>query len=106
MSIGRLPDHEQRLLDEIERALCRDRRLARRLRTLRRSRWPDVPALLRRVASYRPHTLTVALLCALSVGLMVTGMVTSAPAVIWAFAVVWPPTLFAVFRLLCRWSGG
>src|SRR5690606_23015049 len=82
------------------------RRLARRLRTLRWSRWPNVPALLRRMASYRPHTLTVALLCALSVGLMVTGMVTSAPAVIWAFAVVWPPTLFAVFRLLCRWSGG
>jgi hypothetical protein len=36
----------------------------------------------------------------------VTGIVTSEPAVIWAFAVVRPPTLFAAFRLLCRWSQG
>jgi hypothetical protein len=26
--------------------------------------------------------------------------------VIWAFALIWPPTLFAVFRLMCRWCGG
>ncbi|MEU6099306.1 DUF3040 domain-containing protein [Streptomyces flaveolus] len=102
MTIDRLPDHEQRILDEVERALRRDRRLDRRLRTLRLRRGPD----LTRLASYRPRTLTVALLLALSVTLMVTGIATSEPSVIWAFAVVWPPTLFAAFRLLCRWSRG
>ncbi|MET9773699.1 DUF3040 domain-containing protein [Streptomyces sp. NPDC006367] len=102
MSIDRLPDHEQRILDEVERALRRDRRLDRQLRTFRTGRRPD----LTRVAAYRPRTLTVLLLLALSVTLMVTGIVTSEPGVIWAFAAAWPPTLFAVFRLLCRWSGG
>ncbi|KAF3468226.1 DUF3040 domain-containing protein [Streptomyces sp. Tu 3180] len=106
MSLGRLPAHEQRVLDEIERTLRRDRRLDRRLRTLRPRRRPGVPHLLLRAASYRPRGRTVAVLLTVSVTLMVTGMVTSAPGVIWAFAVVWPPTLFAVFRLLCRWSGG
>jgi hypothetical protein len=37
---------------------------------------------------------------------MVTGIVTSEPGVVWAFAAVWPVTLFAVFRLLCRWTEG
>ncbi|GAA3503868.1 hypothetical protein GCM10019016_109800 [Streptomyces prasinosporus] len=106
MSIGRLTEHEQRVLDEIERALRRDRRLDRRMRALRPGRRPDVPHLLRRTASYRPRGLTVAALLAVSVTLMVAGMVTSAPGVIWAFAAVWPPTLCAAFRLLCRWSGG
>ncbi|MFJ8544730.1 DUF3040 domain-containing protein [Streptomyces sp. NPDC093586] len=102
MTIGRLPDHEQRILDEVERALRRDRRLDRRMRTFRLSRRPD----LTRVAAYRPRALTVLLLLVLSVTLMVTGVVTSDPGVIWAFAAVWPGTLFAVFRLLCRWSRG
>ena len=102
MTIGRLPDHEQRILDEVERALRRDRRLDRRLRTLRLRRGPD----LTRVASYRPRTLTVFLLLALSVTLMVTGVVTSEPAVIWAFAAVWPLALFAVLRRLFRRSHG
>ncbi|PZT70718.1 hypothetical protein DN402_06740 [Streptomyces sp. SW4] len=102
MSIGRLPDHEQRILDEMERELRRDRRLDRRLRTFRPGRRPP----LARVAAYRPRTLTVLLLLTLSVTLMVAGIVTSRPGVIWAFAAVWPPTLFAVFRLLCRWTEG
>ncbi|MER6407368.1 DUF3040 domain-containing protein [Streptomyces viridosporus] len=106
MSLDRLPDHEQRVLDEIERALCRDRRLDRRLRTLRLRRGPDVPRLLRRAASYRPHGRTAAVLLAVSVVLMVTGMVTSSPGVIMAFAVLWPLTLFTLFRLLCRWTDG
>jgi hypothetical protein len=106
VSIGRLPDHEQHVLDEIERALSRDRRLARRLRTPRARRGPDVTRLLARIASCRPRGRTVAVLLAVSVALMVTGIVTSAPWAIWAFAAVWPPTLFAAFRLLCRWSGG
>jgi hypothetical protein len=106
VSIGRLPEHEQRILDEMERALRRDRRLDRRMRTLRPSRRPDPARLLSRVAAYRPRVLTVALLLAVSTGLMVAGMVTSEPAVIWAFAVLWPVTLFAGFRLMCRWCGG
>jgi hypothetical protein len=96
----RLPDHEQRILDEVERALRRDRRLDRRMRTGRLRRRPD----LSRVAGYRPHVLTVGLLLAVSIALMVTGIVTSRPAVIWTFAAVWPLALFAVFRLLCRWT--
>jgi hypothetical protein len=102
VTTGRLPDHEQRILDEIERALRRDRRLDRRLRTLRPRRRPD----LTRVAAYRPRLRTVVALLALSVALMVAGIVTSEPGVIWAFAAVWPVTLFAVFRLLCRWAEG
>lgn len=105
MSISRLPEHEQRILDEIERTLRHDRRLDRRLRTLRIRRGPDLTRLLRRVAGYRPRGWTVAGLLAVSVTLMVTGIVTSAPWAIWAFAAVWPLTLFAAFRLLCRWSG-
>ncbi|MGW5134368.1 DUF3040 domain-containing protein [Streptomyces sp. NPDC004135] len=106
MSIGRLPDHEQRILDEMERVLRRDRRLDRRMRTLRPSRRPDPARVLARLASYRPRILTVAVLVAVSTGLMVAGMVTSQPAVIWAFAALWPLTLFAGFRLMCRWCGG
>ncbi len=106
MSIGRLSEHEQHVLDGIERALCRDRRLDRRLRTLRIRRGPDVTRLVTRIACFRPHGRTVAALFAVSVTLMVTGMVTSAPWAICSFAVLWPLTLFAGFRLLCRWSGG
>jgi hypothetical protein len=102
VSIGRLPEHEQRVLDEVERELSRDRRLERRLRTLRLSRCPD----LTRPAAYRPRTSTVLLLLVLSVTLMVTGIATASPGVIWAFAAVWPVTLFASFRLLCRWTEG
>ena len=102
MATGRLPDHEQRVLDEVERALRRDRRLDRRLRTLRLRRRPD----LSRITRYRPHLLTVAFLLTVSVTLLVTGIVTSRPAVIWAFAAVWPLTLFALFRLVCRWAEG
>ncbi|MGW5612499.1 DUF3040 domain-containing protein [Streptomyces sp. NPDC003877] len=106
MSISRLPDHEQRILDEMERVLRRDRRLDRRLRTLRLSRLPGPARILSRIASYRPRVLTVAVLLAVSTGLMVVGMATSEPAVIWAFAALWPVTLFAGFRLMCRWCGG
>ncbi|MEU5042473.1 DUF3040 domain-containing protein [Streptomyces griseorubiginosus] len=100
MATGRLPDHEQRILDEVERALRRDRRLERRMRTHRMRRWPD----LSRVTHYRPHVLTVGLLLTVSITLMVLGIVTSRPAVIWTFAALWPLNLFASFRLLCRWT--
>ncbi|MFD5266391.1 DUF3040 domain-containing protein [Streptomyces sp. NPDC058335] len=93
MATSRLSDQEQRVLEEMERALSRDRRLDRRLRTF--SLPPRGPRLR-----------TAASLLAVSVTLMVTGIVTSEPGVIWAFAAVWPVTLFTVFRLLCRWTKG
>jgi hypothetical protein len=100
MATGRLPDHEQRILDAMEADLRRDRRLRRRLRTVRIKRRLN-PA---RVAEYRPRIPTVVLLLSLSVLLMVVGIRTSEPVVIWAFATLWPLTLFGVFRLLCRWT--
>ncbi|GAB2859796.1 hypothetical protein GCM10027074_28640 [Streptomyces deserti] len=106
MSIDRLPDHEQRILDEMERALRRDRRLDRRLRTFRPSRRPDPARALTRLAHYDPRPRTVAVLLTVSVALMVAGIITSQPGVIWAFAAVWPATLFAAFRLMCRWCDG
>ncbi|WP_445526049.1 DUF3040 domain-containing protein [Streptomyces cyslabdanicus] len=96
MSTGRLPDREQRILNEIERALSHDRRLVRRMRSGRRR--PD----LSRVASYAPRAWTVVLLATVSVALLTAGAVTAEPAVIWAFAAVWPVTLFSALRLLCR----
>jgi len=100
VATGRLPDHEQRILDEVERALRRDRRLDRRLRTHRLRRCPD----LSRVTHYRPHVMTVGLLLTAAITLLVLGIVTSRPAVIWSFAAVWPLALFAAFRLVCRWT--
>ncbi|MBT3162656.1 DUF3040 domain-containing protein [Streptomyces sp. Vc74B-19] len=104
MSIGRLPEHEQNILDEIERSLRRDRRLKRLLRGQRARRRPDLKRLLGRLATWSPRGRTVALLVAVSVALVVTGIVTSAPWALWTFAAVWPVTLFATFRLLCGWS--
>nr|WP_203621634.1 DUF3040 domain-containing protein [Streptomyces sp. SID8499] len=88
-------------MDEIERALNRDRRLARQLRTVGPRRRPD----LSRVAGYAPHPMTVVVLLAVALGLLAAGIVTSRVGVVWAFAAVWPVALFAGFRLLCRrWS--
>ncbi|ANH94170.1 MULTISPECIES: DUF3040 domain-containing protein [unclassified Streptomyces] len=98
MSTYRLPDHEQRILDEIERALSRDRRLARRLSATHRRRGPD-PA---RVAAYAPRPVTVIALLAVAVALLAAGVATGEPGVIWAFAAVWPAALFAALRLWCH----
>jgi hypothetical protein len=100
VSTNRLSDHEQRILDEIERALSRDRRLTRRLRTARLRRCPD----LSRAARRTPRPWTVAVLLVVALALMTAGALTSEPGVIWAFAAVWPAALFAAFRLLCGWS--
>ncbi|MGW7210831.1 DUF3040 domain-containing protein [Streptomyces sp. NPDC054837] len=96
------PNHFAELhnLDVLERALRRDRRLERRMGRLGRCRRP----VLARVAHYRPHPWTVAVLLAISVGLVAAGIDTSEPAVIWAFAALWPVTLYAAFRLLCGWT--
>jgi hypothetical protein len=98
VATGRLPEHEQRILDQMEADLRRDRRFARRLRSPRAKRTLSVT----RVADYRPRARTVAFLVLVAGALMVTGIRTSEPAVIWAFAGVWPIALFGVLRLLCR----
>ncbi|MGW3678948.1 DUF3040 domain-containing protein [Streptomyces prasinus] len=100
MTTGPLRDDEQDILAETERVLRRDRRFDRRMRTLGRRRRP----LSARPAHCRPRPWTVAVLLAVSVALMAAGIETSEPAVIWAFAVFWPLTLYSVFRLLCRWT--
>ena len=93
MATSRLSDQEQRVLEEIERTLSRDRRLDRRLRTFT-------------LPPRHPRVRTAAALPAVSITLMVTGIVTSEPGVIWAFAAIWPVTLFMLFRQLCRWTKG
>jgi hypothetical protein len=85
----RLSLRERLIFKDIEFALRRGHRFGGLLRTARGAIW--LP-------------LAVALSAAASVILMVAGIRTSDPAVIWAFAAVWPLTLFQSFRLLCRWS--
>lgn len=100
MTTGPLRDDEQHILSEMERVLRRDRHFDRRMRTLGRRRRP----LLVRMARYRPHPWTVAVLLTVSIVLMAAGIETSEPAVIWVFAAFWPLTLYSAFRLLCRWT--
>ncbi|MCP3767914.1 MULTISPECIES: DUF3040 domain-containing protein [unclassified Streptomyces] len=100
MTTGPLRDDEQDILAETERVLRRDRRFDRRMRTLARHRRP----LSARSARCRPRPWTVAVPLAVSVALMAAGIETSEPAVIWAFAALWPLTLYSMFRLLCRWT--
>lgn len=77
----RLSEREQRVLDEMERALRRDRRFDRRMRALR----PGRRSLAARTAGYVPRRRTVAGLLTVSLTLM---------------------ALCAVFRLLCHWTEG
>jgi hypothetical protein len=80
---------ERLALREIERRLDGDRHLARRMRGPR-------PAL----GLWLP--LSVAVLSCASLFLIVMGIRTSDPVVIWCFALLWPLTLLQAFRLLCR----
>jgi hypothetical protein len=84
-----LSQRELLILHDIEHALRRDRRFVRVMRASRRPAW--LPT-------------SVALLGVASVFLVVVGIRTSDPAVIWAFAGIWPCALVQAFRLLCRWS--
>jgi hypothetical protein len=56
----------------------------------------------RRPVSRRWLPLSTAALLGASVFLVVMGVRTSNPAVLWCFAVLWPLTLLQGFRLLCR----
>jgi hypothetical protein len=83
----RLSPHERLVLSRIEAELRADRRFMRRMRARR--------GLVR-------LRLAVALLTAASLFLAVMGIRTSAPVVLWCFAVVWPLTLIQGIRLLSR----
>ncbi|KUN26628.1 hypothetical protein AQJ23_15875 [Streptomyces antibioticus] len=96
-----LSPHERLALYRIEAELNADRRLTRRMRhhTGRGLRNP-VPVSRR---CWLP--LSTAALLSASVFLVVMGIRTSYPAVLWCFAVLWPLTLLQGFRLLCRAAG-
>ncbi|MEU6819736.1 DUF3040 domain-containing protein [Streptomyces atriruber] len=98
MSTGRLPEHEQRILDEMELVLRQDRQLTARLWVLRLG--PRARAAL----AGRPHPFTVAVFAAVSCTLLFIGIRTSSPGVVWAFALVWSLTLAGFVRVLCRWT--
>ncbi len=92
MAAGRLPEHEQRILDEMEAALDRDHQLHRRLRSVRvgyrlHTAW---------AATSVPRGFLVALTALASLILLVVGACTSSPGVIWAFAATWSCALLGV----------
>jgi hypothetical protein len=90
-----LSPHERLALRRMEAELSADRRLTRRMRHHMNRR-------LRRPVSRRWLPLSTAALLSASVFLVVMGVRTSDPAVLWCFAVLWPLTLLQGFRLLCR----
>lgn len=87
-----LSSHERLALRNIEAELSCDRRLVRSMR-----RHPGSRIWL---------PLSVALLACGSLFLVVVGIRTEEPGVIWCFAGVWPFTLLQAFRLLRRATGG
>lgn len=92
-----LSPHERLALRRIEAELSADRRLTRRMRH-------HMSRRLRRPVSRRWLPLSTAALLSASVFLVVMGVRTSDPAVLWCFAALWPLTLLQGFRLLCRAS--
>ncbi|RPF30652.1 DUF3040 domain-containing protein [Streptomyces sp. TLI_185] len=87
-----LSSHERLALRSIEAELSCDRRLARVMR--------------RRPGSRLWLPLSAALLACSSLFLVVMGIRTADPVVVWCFAGLWPFTVLQAFRLLCRPSGG
>ncbi|MFE5795993.1 DUF3040 domain-containing protein [Streptomyces sp. NPDC056503] len=96
MDEARLSAHERRVLAEIERDLSADERLARHMAGRR-------PAL-RPPRSTGRGGLGAAALGAATLALLVLAVVTSTPALIWAFAAVWVVTLLLLLRLVVRWT--
>jgi hypothetical protein len=85
-----LSSHERFALWCIESELSEDRRLARRMRHPGGRPW--LP-------------LAVAASTCASLLLLVMGILTSDPAVLWCFAALWPVTLLLAFRLPRRPNG-
>jgi hypothetical protein len=98
MDEARLSRREQRILDEIEEALREDEALEHGLRTMRSGGGRRFTVGGHRAA------LGVALLGALTLGLLVLAVTTGRPGLIWAFAAVWVVTLSCLLRLVIRWS--
>ncbi|WP_267244750.1 DUF3040 domain-containing protein [Streptomyces sp. PR69] len=95
-------DHERRILDEIENGLRQDALLDRKLRTMRRT-----PAPLTQLWSTlhrRPLAVAGWTLAAVSLVLLVLAVLTSAPALIWAFAAAYTLTLVCALRGVIVWS--
>ncbi|WP_030946548.1 DUF3040 domain-containing protein [Streptomyces sp. NRRL S-646] len=87
-----LSSHERLALRSIEAQLSCERRLARGMRRRPRSQLWLPPS--------------VALLTCSSLFLVVMGVRTADPVVIWCFAGLWPFTVVQSFRLLCRAGRG
>ncbi|WP_329336215.1 DUF3040 domain-containing protein [Streptomyces sp. NBC_00663] len=90
-----LSPHERLALRRIEAELSGDRRLTRRMHRLLHHR-------AGRPVSRRGLPLSTAALLSASVFLVVMGVRTSDPVLLWCFAALWPLTLLQAFRLLCR----
>ncbi|MER6298020.1 hypothetical protein ABT247_00405 [Kitasatospora sp. NPDC001539] len=99
-----LSRREQRILAEIEETLRADGRLDRALRTMRRGpRWV-LGGVLR--GAVRVPSAVLALLVALSTGLLLVSADVHSPGVLAGFGVVWALTsLLAGLRLLGRHRG-
>lgn len=98
MAAGRLPEREQRILDEMEAVLRHDHGLNRRLRTVRvtwrmRSAWTE---------SIMGRGLLITMLTMTSLILLGVGIQTASPGVIWAFAAIWPLSLLGFMGLYKR----
>ncbi|MGW4029554.1 DUF3040 domain-containing protein [Streptomyces sp. NPDC004838] len=98
MATRRLTVREQRILDELERGLRKDRALRGRLLGL------GVRTRLRHaLRACEPHGRLVAVLFLASMGLLASGLATADTGVIWAFAACWLLTTLAAFRAVFRW---
>ncbi|MFF2650097.1 DUF3040 domain-containing protein [Streptomyces sp. NPDC058045] len=98
MAAGRLPEREQRILDEMEAALSHDHRLSLRLRALRTRRLGQ----LIWEASYIPRAFLTAVLALTALVLLVVGLRTADTGVIWAFSVACPLALLCACSVLRR----
>lgn len=88
MAARPLTDREQQAWEELEDALRRDRQFERRISATHRGpRWRKA---------------VLPLMAVVSIVLLFVGVLSSEPAVICAFGVVWTATVLGVFRLLFR----
>lgn len=96
-----LSKHERSILDGIERELCADELLDRRLRTLSRGIRPWTP---RRTALERRIALLTWLLAAACVAVFARAVATQAPTLLWTFAALWVLTAVSLLRIACDWG--
>lgn len=96
-----LSRQERMILYGIEKDLCADQTLDRRLRTLRRGLrpWTSPGNWLR----HHWPGLATCLLGAVCATLLIFAAATSSPPLIWAFATVWVATLVSLLRIVIRW---